>query len=77
MAIGLPVCASAVHGATELQVFTVEAIGMGWGGCEQRLRSTPRYRLACNWFPAPGGGLPLRTWPGSIQVPRCRVEVCL
>ena len=30
------------------------------GGCELRLVSTPRYRLVCNWFPAPGGGLSIR-----------------
>ena len=29
-----------------------------WGRCELRLRSTPLYRLVCNWFPAPGGGCP-------------------
>ena len=32
-----------------------------FGGCELRLRSAPRYRLFCDWFPAPGEGLPVRT----------------
>ena len=25
-------------------------------------------------LPAPGGGLPIRTWPGTIQVSRSRVN---
>ena len=29
--------------------------------------STPRHQLVCNWYPAPSGGLPVRTWPGTIQ----------
>ena len=40
-----------------------------WGGCEPWLRSTPRYRLVCNWIPAPRIGLPVRSWPGIIQCP--------
>ena len=38
--------------------------------------SLPRYRLVCNCYPdpGPGGGLPMRTWPGTIQVPRPRVS---
>ena len=36
------------------------------------LRSMPRYRLVANWFPAPDGGLPVRTWPGTIHVSRSR-----
>ena len=32
----------------------------------------PRYRLVCNCFPDPGGGLPVRIWPGTIQVSRSR-----
>ena len=26
-------------------------------------------RLVRNWFPDSGGGLPVRTWPGTIQCP--------
>ena len=39
-------------------------------GCELRLRSTPRYRLVCNWYPEevclaePGLGLPRCLGPG-------------
>ena len=36
------------------------------------LISTPRYRLVCNCFPDPGGGLPVRISPGTIQVSRSR-----
>ena len=59
---------SACDGATGLWVFTVVAFCAAWNGgvwrCgELRLRSTSRYRLVCNWFPAPGGGLPPRPWP--------------
>ena len=35
------------------------------------LRSTPRYRLVCNRFPAPGGGMPRRTLPGALRLARC------
>ena len=56
----------AVHGAMELRVFTAVEFCAAWNGggggavgcCELRLRSTPRYRLVCNCFPDPGGGLP-------------------
>ena len=40
-----------------------------WGCCELLLRSTPRYRLVCNWFPAPGGGLPVGTWAWDFCSP--------
>ena len=42
------VCLWAVHGATELRVFPVVAFcaAWQWGGCDLRLRLTPRYRLA-------------------------------
>ena len=46
--------------------------GMAVGCCELRLRSTPRYRLVCNCFPDPGRGLPVKIWPGTIQVSRSR-----
>ena len=52
------VCLWAVHGATELRVFTVVAFCAAWNVSELRLRSTPRYRLVCNRFPDPGRGLP-------------------
>lgn len=39
------------------------------------VRSTPRYRLLCNWFPAAShGGLASGVWPGITQVPRSRVK---
>ena len=65
-----------VHGAMELRVFTVVAFCTTYHGggffCKLWLRSTPRYLLVCNWFPPPGGGVPVRTWPGlgppSVQV---------
>ena len=46
--------------------------GMAVGCCELWLSSTPRYRLVCNCFPDPDGGLPVRIWPGTIQVSRSR-----
>ena len=65
-------------GPTEAKVGGMGGIGggrHGWvGSYELRLRSTsiPRYRLVCNCFPDPGGGLPVRIWPGTIQVSRSR-----
>ena len=34
-------------------------------------------RLVHNWLQAPGAGLPVRTWPGTIQVSRSRVNALL
>ena len=53
---------------------TLRRLEWRWGGCELWLSSTPRYWLVCNWFPAPGGGLLVRTWPGIIQVSGSRVN---
>ena len=62
-------CLWAVHGATELGVFTVVAFCTAWngGGVVAEMN-----RLVCNCFPDPGGGLPAGTWPGTIQVSRSK-----
>ena len=62
-----PLYRSALHSGAE-QTF-LHRLEWRWGCCELRLRSTPRYR---NWFLARDGGLPVWTWPGTIQVPWSR-----
>ena len=42
--------------------------------CEIWPRSTFWYRLVGNWSPTTRGGLPVRAWPGTIQVSRSRVN---
>ena len=56
-----------INRTTVFTVVILRHLEWRWGCCELRLR--PRYRLVCNWFPALGGGLPRRTWPGTIQCP--------
>ena len=62
---GVCLCSPASNGAAGVHNGGIlHRLEWRWGCCELGLRLTPRYRLACNWFPAPGGGLSEWTWPG-------------
>ena len=69
------VCLWAVHGATELRVFTVVAFCAAWNGggvlCATAEINTS-VPAGVYLFPNPRQRFALRIWPGTIQVSRSR-----